>query len=540
MSQILTSTDGSANSGDARWGQGSEIISDGSVWKMPVQVSTFGLGNIALSPAPATVDGEPISQGDRVGVMDQTAGEENGLYEHDGTDLVRASDYTTDSLVEAGVKVYAQKGTSNAEKTFRLNSPTTDIIVGTTATVWAEEGGGGGGEDLAATLVLGNTTGDPGTAGLPIKGPAAAPASGDDGAPLILMGGDGDGAGDRGAIQADTYGNTRGIYAVDLQQARSAVGQVAAGPYSAMIGGKRNAIAPDGRYAAIIGGIGNYIGYGGYGSAALAGNGNVVEKSGFYYAYYSVIGGQQNTIRPDPTNYAGAYSSVAFGFSNNMYGGTESMVMGRNMEVLGENSFGGGNESTLYGDYAFGWGKQFDSHPRSNYSQVWGVGTYAYVRGQTAWGSIRTGAWSNGEGQGTRYTLAQSTTDATPEEMNTEATNFPSSFTRLLIRPGRTYACRIVISARQTGGTAGTVGDSAMWEIQACIKRDLANNTSLVGSAGTGTAPAALRDAGAAAWSIAVTADDTNEALVVTVTGEADKTIRWLAHIFAAEVGSDT
>ena len=44
-------------------------------------------------------------------------------------------------------------------------------------------------------------------------------------------------------------------------------------------------------------------------------------------------------------------------------------------------------------------------------------------------------------------------------------------------------------------------------------------------------------DAGAATWSVAVTADATNNRLAITVTGEADKTIRWVATVEMAEVG---
>jgi len=39
------------------------------------------------------------------------------------------------------------------------------------------------------------------------------------------------------------------------------------------------------------------------------------------------------------------------------------------------------------------------------------------------------------------------------------------------------------------------------------------------------------------AWEVAVTADNTNDALVITVTGEADFTIRWVATVRTVEVG---
>jgi hypothetical protein len=53
---------------------------------------------------------------------------------------------------------------------------------------------------------------------------------------------------------------------------------------------------------------------------------------------------------------------------------------------------------------------------------------------------------------------------------------------------------------------------------------------------GTGT-PSGFFDAGAALWSLAVTADDTNDILQITMTGEALKTIQWHFSVFTTEVG---
>jgi len=67
---------------------------------------------------------------------------------------------------------------------------------------------------------------------------------------------------------------------------------------------------------------------------------------------------------------------------------------------------------------------------------------------------------------------------------------------------------------------------------QVCIKR-VGATTSLVGSVTTiGTD---LAD-GATSWSVAITADDTNEVLKITVTGEASKNINWVAYGDAVQV----
>jgi hypothetical protein len=119
------------------------------------------------------------------------------------------------------------------------------------------------------------------------------------------------------------------------------------------------------------------------------------------------------------------------------------------------------------------------------------------------------------------------TTDGTPTEL--------TGVDRITIRTTTTVLFEIFLTARQTGGIAGTVGDSAMWLITGAIKRDSLGNTALLGvPTGTGT-PSAFNDAGAATWDVTVTADNTNEALAITVTGETDKDISWVARVSGPE-----
>lgn len=61
------------------------------------------------------------------------------------------------------------------------------------------------------------------------------------------------------------------------------------------------------------------------------------------------------------------------------------------------------------------------------------------------------------------------------------------------------------------------------------IRRDGSNNTSLIGSVQTlGTD----QTAGSPTWSFTLTADDTNEALQLEVTGAASETVQWRATAF--------
>jgi hypothetical protein len=75
--------------------------------------------------------------------------------------------------------------------------------------------------------------------------------------------------------------------------------------------------------------------------------------------------------------------------------------------------------------------------------------------------------------------------------------------------------------------------DCKSWTFAGTIQRNNSNTTALV----TAITPA-VRDAtaGASAWTIAVTADDTDDFLKITVTGASGKTIRWCGKVEGTEV----
>jgi hypothetical protein len=78
-------------------------------------VATATTENITLSPAPASIDGVSLSEGDRVLVKDQTNKAQNGIYVVNGDgDLVRASDYNTAVEVRSGDFVFVTGGSTQA------------------------------------------------------------------------------------------------------------------------------------------------------------------------------------------------------------------------------------------------------------------------------------------------------------------------------------------------------------------------------------------------------------------------------------------
>jgi hypothetical protein len=74
-----------------------------------------------------------------------------------------------------------------------------------------------------------------------------------------------------------------------------------------------------------------------------------------------------------------------------------------------------------------------------------------------------------------------------------------------------------------------TSGDCAVYHFKGGIKRDAAGNTTLL----TTTKDVIHEDD--VSWDVAVTADDTNEALMITVTGDADNTVQWAARLDGVE-----
>lgn len=162
-------------------------------------------------------------------------------------------------------------------------------------------------------------------------------------------------------------------------------------------------------------------------------------------------------------------------------------------------------------------------------------GQYGHAR------AMRRGVWafskigSNaGTAQSTETVLYAQTTDATPTRATTDGAAADSANTLNLPTTSITEFVRIMVVARQVGGSAGTTGTSAAWETTALLRR--AGSLTFAGG-GTGIAPS-LNDASAATWLLDVAIDNTNNGIAVTVTGEANKTINWVARVIGVETAS--
>jgi hypothetical protein len=136
----LIATAETTETGISIWDAGSTVVSEESVWKRPVRAASTANVADPLTAAPATIDGVTLADGDRILLKDQSTALTNGIYRRVSASVwERASDYEAGAVVEAGVKVYVQEGTTHAKQTFRLASPTTAITVGSTPTTWEND-----------------------------------------------------------------------------------------------------------------------------------------------------------------------------------------------------------------------------------------------------------------------------------------------------------------------------------------------------------------------------------------------------------------
>lgn len=111
-----------------------------------------------------------------------------------------------------------------------------------------------------------------------------------------------------------------------------------------------------------------------------------------------------------------------------------------------------------------------------------------------------------------------------------EATNTaPDS---IIIPSMRTCAITGIITAMSNSADGYNV---KAWEIKCIITRDNNNNTRIVGIP---TIAVLGNDTDATNWNIiSITADNTNESLVITVSGEVGTTIKWQGSLFYGQVG---
>jgi hypothetical protein len=188
---------------------------------------------------------------------------------------------------------------------------------------------------------------------------------------------------------------------------------------------------------------------------------------------------------------------------------------------------GAGNSATGQNSVVVGGGVYFDAASQGNTASA----TQSAILGGSSGVADRYGMQAHaagrfsakGDAQRARFVMRRKTTNDTATELFLNG-----SSTRLSIPSGKIFAFTINISGVKSDGSA-----VAHYLRQYCLK-NVAGTTSEV------YAPVTIGTDNAAGTSIALSANDTNDALKVEVTGIAAETWRWVASVDAVEIAYGT
>lgn len=269
---------------------------------------------------------------------------------------------------------------------------------------------------------------------------------------------------------ANTGGNKRGGYAVDLQISRFSNTSVASGPYSAIIGGQDNSAS--GQYSFSMGA--SNISSGDYSSCL--GNGHFASATNA-----TCIGGSSNSSTAQSTGcFAGQSNGATALFA--------ATVGGQSLSANGVASFCTGRAA--------------------NALSVDNVRCHGGGAGATV----------------VELPIRISTTNNTATRLTSDGGASASS-NQLKLGVSNVCTVKGLIQAFDTSNM-----DAKSWEFVGTIKTDATPTITLL-AAITPTVIAA--SAGASAWTLSITADNTLQVLAVTGTGENSKTIKWAGVLYA-------
>ena len=119
-----------------------DAVKVGLDFKDSVRVASTG--NLTISGPGSAIDGISLSSGDRVLLKNQSTGSQNGIYVFNGSGsaMTRATDADSDVEVTAGMFVFVEEGTANADNGYVLTTDGT-ITVGSTALTFTQFSGAG-------------------------------------------------------------------------------------------------------------------------------------------------------------------------------------------------------------------------------------------------------------------------------------------------------------------------------------------------------------------------------------------------------------
>ena len=114
--------------------------------------------------------------------------------------------------------------------------------------------------------------------------------------------------------------------------------------------------------------------------------------------------------------------------------------------------------------------------------------------------------------------MANTTTDATPTAIYSQIAD-GSTYTDYARIPNNSAAMfKVFLTAHRTD----VVGENDGWEFTGIVSRD-------ANAASTAIDALQINPMGLTSWNVSLAADTTNGGIGITVTGEAGKTIKWVA-----------
>jgi trimeric autotransporter adhesin len=224
---------------------------------------------------------------------------------------------------------------------------------------------------------------------------------------------------------------------------------------------------------------------------------------------------------------AGTANAIALGFTN--MNGNASICISASPTAI---TFGNAQNCVQIGTYRNG-GQPYGVNGTVNNFLSLGTGNNVDFAGEMSWSEGNFVAGTSGTAKVGMFPMRAQTTNATVTPLGTATGANPTGVNpggQIVLPTVSSWAFDCLIIARRTDAT----GTNAAWKLKFSAKKDSTNaSTALVGSR---VKEVLQKDVGAASWDIGVSVDTGTGAVFPTVTGEAGKTIRWVANVRMTKV----